>query len=163
MIVILVESLISCFLFTIIVGSMTYFNPLGMIHDYPPAIQQRVKELGLITDDKSSYSKVFVIRKILAIITFGVILALIVCKFNGADNFLTGFTYSYLLFCIVDWWDALVMDCLWFCHSKKVIIPGTEGMKEYKDYLFHIKGSLKGMLLGLPICALAGGFVEILN
>lgn len=47
------------------------------------------------------------------------------------------------------------MDCLWFCHSKKVVIPGTEGMKEYKDYLFHIKGSLKGMLLGLPVCALA--------
>ena len=161
MIVILVESLISCSLFTMIVGSMTYFNPLGMIHDYPPAIQQRVKELGLITDDKNSYSKAFVVRKILAIITFGVILALIVCKFNGADSFITGFTYSYLLYCIVDWWDALVMDCLWFCHSKKVIIPGTEGMKEYKDYLFHIQGSLKGMLLGLPICALAGGIVEV--
>ena len=65
MIVILVESLISCSLFTMIVGSMTYFNPLGMIHDYPPAIQQRVKELGLITDDKNSYSKAFVVRKIL--------------------------------------------------------------------------------------------------
>ena len=161
MMVILVEGLISCFLFTVIAGSMTYFNPLGMIRDYPPAIQQRVKELGLITDDKNGFSKAFIIRKVIAIIIFGLVLAFIVCKFNGADNFIKGFTYSYLLYCIVDWWDALVMDCLWFCHSKKVVIPGTEGMKEYKDYLFHIKGSLKGMLLGLPLCALAGLFIEV--
>ena len=159
--IILIESLISCVLFSIIVGSMTYFYPLGMIKDYPPAIQQRVKELGLITDTKKNYSTIYIIRKSVAIFIFGFILALIVCKFNGADTFLNGFAYSYLLYCIVDWWDAIVMDCLWFCHSKKVIIPGTEGMKEYKDYMFHIKCSLKGMLLGLPICALSGILVEI--
>ena len=62
---------------------------------------------------------------------------------------------------IVNWWDAIVLDCLWFCHCKKVIIPGTEGMKEYKDYLFHIKGSLKGMLYGIPASLLVGILVVI--
>ena len=32
-------------------------------------------------------------------------------------------------------------------------------MKEYKDYLFHIKGGFKGVLFGLPACLLAGAFV----
>jgi len=32
-------------------------------------------------------------------------------------------------------------------------------MKEYKDYLFHIKESLKGMLFGLPTCVIVGLFV----
>lgn len=159
--ILIIECIISCFLFTIIAGGMTYFRPLSMIRDYPPAIQKKVKELGLITDEKKSFTIKYVIRKILAIIIFGLVLAFIVYKFNGADTFLKGFVCSYLLFCVVDWWDAIVMDCLWFCHSKKVIIPGTEGMKEYKDYWFHIKGGLKGMLIGLPICALAGGFIEI--
>ncbi len=161
--VFLIESLISCLLFTIIAGGMTYFNPLSMIQDYPPAIQKKVKELGLITDEKSSFTIKYIIRKIIAIILFGLVLAFLVHKCNGVDTFGQGFVYSYLLFCIVDWWDAMVMDCLWFCHSGKVVIPGTEGMKEYKDYWFHIKGGLKGMLLGLPICALAGVFVELFS
>ena len=69
-------------------------------------------------------------------------MALVVYKFNGADTFVKGFLYSYLLWNVVNWWDAIFIDCIWFCHSKKVIIPGTEKMKEYKDYWFHIKGNL---------------------
>ena len=140
---------------------MTYFKPLSMIHDYPPAIQNKVKELGLITNEQKGYNKTGIIRKIIAIILFGLILSFVVYNFNGADTFFKGFGYSYLLWNIVNWWDAIVIDCLWFCHSKKVIIPGTEGMKEYKDYCFHIKGSLKGMLLCIPACLLVGLLVMI--
>ena len=61
----------------------------------------------------------------------------------------------------MDWWDALVIDCIWFCHSKKAVIPGTEGMKEYKDYWFHIKGALIGMLYGVPAAILVGLIVMI--
>src|SRR5699024_12343622 len=48
------------------------------------------------------------------------------------------------------------LDCIWFCHSKKVRIPGTEDMEEYKDYRFHIRQSCIGMLLGLPACLAVG-------
>ena len=44
-----------------------------------------------------------------------------------------------MIWLIIDWYDALVLDSIWFCHSKKVRIPGTEDMEEYKDYCFHIK------------------------
>ena len=159
--IILIEGIVGCILFTIISVGMTYFNPLSMIHGYPPAIQDRVKELGLINDEQKGYSKTDIIRKIIAIIIFGLILAFVVYKFNNADTFLKGFCFSYLLWNIVNWWDAIVIDCLWFCHSKKVIIKGTECMKEYKDYLFHIKGGLIGMLYGIPACLLVGLFVLI--
>lgn len=37
------------------------------------------------------------------------------------------------------------------------IIPGTEDMKEaYYDYRFHIKGTLIGMLLLVPLALIAG-------
>lgn len=52
---------------------------------------------------------------------------------------------------------ALVLDCIWFCHGKRFIIPGTEDMKEaYHDYRFHIKGALIGMLLLVPLALIAG-------
>jgi len=155
---ILIESIIACILFTLVIFIMMK-NPINMIHDYPPAIQNKAKELGIITDEQKGYSKTDIIRKIIAIIVFSLLLAFAVHKFNGADTFLKGFLYSYLLWNVVNWWDAIFIDCIWFCHSKKGIIPGTEGMKEYKDYLFHIKGSLKGMLFGIPACVLVGVLV----
>lgn len=157
--VIIIESVIACFIFTLIIFLVMRSNPLNMIHDYPPEIQSQVKELGLITDRQKGYSKTDIIRKLIVIFVLGFILALVVYKFNGADIFVKGFLYSYLLWNVVNWWDAIFIDCIWFCHSKKVIIPGTEGMKEYKDYWFHVKASLKGMLFGIPACLLVGVLV----
>jgi hypothetical protein len=36
-----------------------------------------------------------------------------------------------------------------FINPKFLILPGTEGMKEYKDYFFHFKGFLKGSMLSV--------------
>ena len=67
------------------------------------------------------------------------------------------------LWVIVNWFDALVLDCLWFCHDKHFVIPGTEDMTEaYHDYGFHIKGAFIGMLLGIPAALVAGLFVILL-
>lgn len=158
---ILIESIIGCLLFTIIAGGMTYIKPLSMINSYPPAIQEKVLELGIIKNNQKSKSIKSIIKKLIALFILTFIIAFVVHKFNNANTFLKGFGYSYLLWNIVNWWDALVIDCIWFCHSKRVIIKGTENMKEYKDYLFHIKGGLIGMLYGIPACLLVGLFALI--
>ena len=36
-------------------------------------------------------------------------------------------------------------------------------MKGYKDYLFHAKGVLKGMILGIPAALVAGILVSIIS
>jgi hypothetical protein len=83
---------------------------------------------------------------------------------NGCAAFLSGFGVSYLLWLIVDWYDALILDCVWFCHSKRCIIPGTEDLTDaYHDYMFHIKGSCAGMLIGLPCCLIAGIIAMLLK
>ena len=76
---------------------MTYFKPLSMIHDYPSAIQDRVRKLGLIEQDKNKKTIYELIRKNFAILVFALLFALIVYKFNDADTFLKGFCHSYLL------------------------------------------------------------------
>ena len=35
-------------------------------------------------------------------------------------------------------------------------------MKEYQDYWFHIKGSLKGQIIGLPVALLVGGLTAVI-
>ena len=153
------ESILGCAVFAMIFVGTTAKNPLSQIHNYPPAIQERCKKLGLITEGQMGYRKKDWMRKLIGIVLLGLVLGFLVYNFNDADTFFLGFAYSYLLWNIINWFDVIVLDCIWFCHSKKVIIPGTEDMKEYKDYLFHIKGGFKGVLFGLPACLLAGAFV----
>ena len=69
-----------------------------------------------------------------------------------------------MIWTIVDWYDAFILDCGWFCHSKKCIIPGAEDLTDaYHDYMFHIKGSAVGMLIGLPCCLIPGVVAMILG
>lgn len=152
MLVIMVESLVGIVLLTAVTVSMTLKNPLTSVGDYPLTIWKKCIELGLIEDRTKRFTKADYIRKGAAIIVFAAFLAFAVRQFNSADTFWKGFGISYLIWLIIDWYDALVLDCIRFCHSKKVRIPGTEDVTEYKDYLFHIRQPCIGMLFGLPVC-----------
>ena len=160
--IILIEGLVVVALFTIITIPATLKNPLTALSDYPPEIVKRCVELGIVPEREKRFSTMDIIRKTVAVVVFIIVFALIIKKFNKANTFLEGFTISYILWMIIAWYDALIIDCLWFCHSKKVRIPGTEDMKEYQDYGFHIKQSLIGSLIGLPACALIGLVVTII-
>lgn len=84
-------------------------------------------------------------------------------KVNHVTTFLQGFGYTFIIWLSITWFDALILDCVWFCHSSKMRIPGTEDMKEYHDYLFHIKTSFVGTLIGIPACAIVGLLVMLLS
>ena len=151
-----IECMIGIVLFTSSVVPITLKDPLGSVGDYPPAIRERCIKLKLIPETKKRFTGKEIIKKTIAMIVFIPILAFIVFKFNGADSLLKGFIDSYIIWLAVDWYDAFILDCIWFCHSDKVKIKGTEDMTEYKDYLFHIKQSCIGTLLGLPVCLSVG-------
>ena len=157
----LIEIVIGVVLFTLIAIPLALKDPLGSIGDYPPAIRKKCVELGLIEERERRFSSSELLRKGAAMIVLTAVFAYILKRFNGADTFMKGFLDSYVIWLVITWFDALVIDCLWFCHSKKVRIPGTEDMKEYQDYLFHIRQSLIGTLLGIPVCALVGLMVMI--
>lgn len=159
----LIESLIGVAVFSLIVVPMDIKDPLAVIGDYPPAIRKRCEELGLIEKRGKQFSKRELIRKGVAIIALVVVAVYVMVKVNHATTFLQGFGYTYIIWLAVTWYDALILDCGWFCHSKRMRIPGTENMKEYHDYLFHIKASAIGTLLGLPACAIVGLAVQILT
>lgn len=155
--IVVLEIIVGIVLFTLIVVPMTAKDPLGAIGDYPPAIRRRCVELGLVEDrEEKRFSVSELIRKVLAVLVLVAVLAFILVKVNHAGTFLQGFGISYLIWLAITWFDALVLDCGWFCHTQKVRIPGTEDMPEYQDYWFHIKQSCIGTLLGLPACALIG-------
>lgn len=116
------------------------------------------------SDREKADSKEIRLKKMAAALTIALVLTLILYFVNGAENFLQGFFVSYIIWLVIDWYDCIVIDWGWVCHSRKIIIPGTEDlMDSYKDYRFHAIGSLKGMALGLPVCALAGLLVKTIH
>lgn len=159
---ILIECAVLCVLFALAVCLASLKNPLAGVHNWPPAIQRRAQELGLIQAEQMAGSKKVYAKKLAAALVISAVFAAVVYFVNGARSFAAGFGYSYLIWTVVNWYDAFVIDCLWVCHDRRVRIPGTEDMKEYQDYWFHIKESLKGQVLGLPVALLAGGLTAFM-
>ena len=159
--ILLIEVFIFCALFTIMILILSK-DPIKSLYNYPPKIQERVKSLEQYKDKIPTNKNKFA-AKIIASVVFVIILAIVMRYVNGYDNYKEAFFYSFILWTAVNFYDAIVMDCIWFCHDKRFVLEGTEDMvKEYHDYWFHIKGSLIGELLGIIVCSLAAMIVAII-
>ena len=159
--IIVIESIILCVLFTIMVYIMSR-KPINTLYNYPPKIQERVKSWDEYKD-KIPTEKNKISAKIGASIIFLIIICVVLRYINGYETFLESFGYGFLLWTIVNLYDAIVLDIIWFCHDKHFIIKGTEDMiDEYLNYWFHIKGFFIGELLALVICALAGLIIHFI-
>ena len=157
--IVVTESIVLCILFTVMVYIMSR-NPIATLYNYPPKIQERVKSLEEYKD-KIPTAKNKIVAKVIASIIIVIIISLILRYINGYTTFIEGFGYGFLIWTIVNIYDALVIDICWFCQSKEFIFKGTEDMtKEYHNYWFHIKESLKGEFIALIVCTLVGLVIQ---
>ncbi len=156
---IFLESIIACILLTLFVFIMSR-DPIKNLFNYPPAIIERCKTLGLVDESNKPRGHVFYVKKTTAMLVIGVLMGLMAQYVNHCDTFWNGVLTAYIIWTVANWFDALVLDCIWFCHDPHFIIPGTEDMTDaYHDYWFHIKGALIGMVLAVPASIIAGLFV----
>ncbi len=160
----LIEAVVLCLLFHLVIWRQAGKEPAKRIYSYPPAIVERYIELGRIPDKKNPGTLERVKKKWPAAIVIGILLGAIVYFVNGSRSFLNGFLVSYGLWLIVAWYDAIVLDILWFCHSKIWILSGTEDMTDaYHDYGYHVKATCVGMLIGIPVCLMIGLVVQVIS
>ncbi|MBR0481326.1 MAG: hypothetical protein IJJ48_02515 [Firmicutes bacterium] len=154
-----IEGIVLCILFTLAVCRMSR-DPIKTLYNYPPAIQERVKSLEEYKDQIPT-EKNKISAKVAACIIFVAVLSLLLRYVNGYTTFKEAFLYGFLLWTVVNLYDAVVLDIIWFCHDPHFVIRGTEDMvKDYHDYWFHIKGFFAGECIALAVCALAGLVVQ---
>ncbi|MFI3283910.1 MAG: hypothetical protein R3Y57_02385 [Erysipelotrichaceae bacterium] len=155
-----VESMVACILFTVLIMPPLYKNPLNQIASYPPAIKERVKSLPQYKDLFEQEHQKHVLRKILAAIISVFSLALI-AYFSNARSFSSAFYHTFMIFFVVNIYDLIVLDIIIFCHSKKSIIKGTEDMvDEYRKINHHVRGAVIGTILG-TIMALSSVLIVV--
>ena len=132
------------------------------LYNYPPAIQKRAIEKGITTQEEMNANAKK--NKIIGTLMMLVFSVFITCVVNRQFTFLDGFLQSYIFLNAFSLFDALVIDSIWFCHSKWWVIPGTEDMTEaYHDYAFHWKWFFLGLLLSLLLAAIIGGIVALIG
>lgn len=157
--IIVIESIVLCAIFTLMVFAISR-EPIKTLYNYPPKIQEMVKSLDKYKD-KIPTQENKMVAKVFASILFLIIICVVLRYINGYTTFAESFKYGFLLWTIVNLYDVIVLDVIWFCHDKHFVFEGTEDMtKEYHNYWFHIKGFFIGEMLALVICGIAGVVVQ---
>lgn len=160
---VIIESLILCIIFTIVVIPPLYKNPLNCIMSYPPTIRKRVESLPQYNGIIKKYQKKHIAMKLIFLVICVGVLTVLAWS-SGARTFVQGFAHTFTLFFIVNMYDLFILDLWLFCHNEKVIIKGTEDMiNEYKSPMHHIRGAFIGLAIGCFVGFATGGVIEALT
>jgi hypothetical protein len=135
-------------------------NPRIFLQDYPPKIQEKVPPK---TKAERRLSWVFGLPFVLLLL-LGSFFSTLSLRTQGNAQFWAlwlNATGVLFVFNVVDW---LILDWLMFCTltPRFVVIPGSEGMAEYKDYGFHFRGFLIGTVYSGVAGLIVAGVVSIL-
>ncbi len=161
--ILFIECVISCAVFTLIILPSLYKEPVKHIMSYPKEIRERVENLPQYKDVIKGEKKRHLSIKLISVLIFAIGLA-VVAYYSGAKNFKSAYIHVFILFFVVNIYDMIVLDIGLFCHSKRTRIPGTEDMdKEYKNPWHHIKGAGIGIIIGTIVALLSGAIVHIIG
>ena len=121
---IIVQLILYCALFTLMVKLGVGNSALNGLFFYPKPVQDKVYALGL-TDRETVGRK----RKRFMTAFFTVMaaaLVLIIRVWNGIHAFQHAYWQALLFLEVMNWYDGIVIDRLWVGHSTFWVIPGTE-------------------------------------
>ena len=158
--VFLVESVVACAVFTLLLQIAMGKRQAAFVNEYPPVVTDKLRQVGLIAQ-KLPARKKDIIRKLIALIVYAVLFALLLRYVNGIENFGEAMLTAYGLWLVVDWYDFLVVDILLAPFDKFYKASGVSAFDKNAVW-FHFKGSLRGTVLGIVFAPLVGLLVMLL-
>lgn len=156
----LIECIAACALFTAALEIVSAKRREIFINDYPPIVSDRLRELNLVAATPPA-KKSDIIRKLIAVIVYSLLFALVLRYINGITAFSKAALTAYLLWLVVDWYDFLVVDILMAPFDKFYKLAKVSPI-ERSAVWFHFKGSVRGMILGLAFAPVVGLLATLL-
>ena len=135
-------------------------NAEMILNDYPPDIRAKYGAMSEATRKQAN----LMTRPLLATLGLVVVLGLgQLREISGALTFIETLIVSTVIFQMWNLLDLILLD--WFLlmtlKPKFMILPGTEGLAGYRDYGFHFKKFLNGIvftfILALVVTVIALG------
>jgi len=154
---ILIEILILWVIYAAYMVRLVYKRgPVGGIFFYPKAMQERVIELGLITEKELKVRRN--IAYISLIVWMLVVPFIMIVMINGARSYRDCCWQFYVLFLGAEFFDWLVIDTLWVAMSDWWIIPGTEDLNDTWHSVNVKKWKMVKLIpFAVPLAAIVGG------
>jgi hypothetical protein len=148
-------------MFTLVLG-LARVNPEIALNDYPPDIRAKYGPMS-----ERSRRQRLPVGLVFSAVLLGIVTVSFMKVRADAGNdipFLTAWVHLIVLFSVFNLLDWLVLDWLIVVAicPRFIVLPGTEGMAGYKDYGFHFRGFLIGMLITLVTSAVVAGVVAAL-
>ena len=158
---IIVQLILYCTLFTLMVKLGVGNNALNGLFFYPKPVQDKVYALGL-TDRETVGRK----RKRFMTAFFTVMaaaLVLIIRVWNGIHAFQPAYWQALLFLEVMNWYDGIVIDRLWVGHSTFWVIPGTEDIPFVQTWPQVLKK--RGILTAIWVAgaAIVAGIVTLVK
>lgn len=147
---ILLETIVMCFLLLIVCVIGIANGPVGLVVLYEQDVQDRVVELGYTTKKKINRSFVITCIAMFAPVLF--LTPAMVYGINGATGFREGFWQMTIILWGMGLFDRFFIDWYWVGHTKAWLIPGTEDLKPYIPVKVML-GKWAGTVLGFPAIA----------
>lgn len=157
---ILLQLILFCGLFTLMVKIGVGNNALNGLYFYPKPVREKVYALGL-TDRETVARK----RKRFMIAFFAVMAAaliLIIRVWNGVHAFRQAYLQALLFLEVMNWYDGIVIDRLWVGHSRFWIIPGTEAIPFVQTWPQVLKKRIILSVIWIAGAAVIAGIVVLL-
>ena len=123
---IVLQLVLYCALFTLMVKLGVGNDPLNGLFFYPKPVQEKVYELGLTGRETVSRKRKRFMTLFFAVM--GIALVLIIGVWNKVRSFWPAYFQALLFLEVMNWYDGIVIDRLWVGHDPFWIIPGTEGI-----------------------------------
>ena len=157
-----VYGLILSTLFTVVLLGSVFVNVEIMQNDYPPDVKMAY---GSERNPKTRIQR-RIFSVLFLVMLFGVLCYSMVDLKRSTPmefNFLALFILVFVEVFTFNLWDLLMIDWLIFntIQPKFIFLPGTEGMTGYKDYFFHFKGFLTGIVFSLISALILSGIALI--
>ena len=157
---IVLQLILFCALFTLMVKIGVGNNALNGLYFYPKRVREKVYALGL-TDRETVAKK----RKRFMIAFFAVMAAaliLIIRVWNGIQGFWAAYLQALIFLEIMNWYDGIVIDRLWVGYSGFWVIPGTEEIPFVQTWPQVLKKRGILTLIWIAGAAMVAGIVVLL-
>ena len=147
---VILEAVVMCFVLLIICVVGMANGPEGMVFFYEKEVQERVIELGLMTEEKIRKRKTVTFFALM--IPQFLLVPYMVYGINGAKDAGTAAFQMIVIYLISGLFDRIFIDWYWVGKTKAWIIPGTEDLMPY-IYGKTLIGKWLSTAIGFPVLA----------
>ncbi len=123
---------------------------VGGVHYYEQQVQQRVVELGLITEKEIKRN--LVLSSLVFLFVLLAAAPFMVFYVNHAVSFSEGFIQLTVMYLLCGLFDRIFIDWYWVGHTRAWLIAGTEDLMPYIHKSSWVK-KITGTVIGYPLLA----------